>query len=88
MDCQKRGASSSGDEEEEEEEDSEEDDEDLVALWSIPDVSLRSSGGVGPSDADSPVGAGAKDSSTQKRVASSPLRGLSPKHPYTITTGG
>lgn len=85
MERQKHRASSLDDDDEE---DSKEDDEDLTSLQSIPDVSLGSGGGAGPSDADSPAGARTEESFTRKRAASSPLRGSSPKHPYVTTTGG
>ena len=89
MECQKRRASSlDDDDDDEEEEDSEEDDEDLAALQSIPDVSLGFGGSARPSGTDSSVGTGTEESSTQKRVDSSPLRGPSPKRSCATTAGG
>ena len=92
MERQKRGASSSDVDEEEDDDDddddgSKEDNEDLVALQSVPDAFLGSSSGAGSSGVDGPVGAGAEESSIQKRAASSPLKGPSPKHPYATIDG-
>jgi hypothetical protein len=87
---QKRGASLSDDDDNDDDDDvgSEGEDEDLVALQSTLDVSCGSGDGVGPSGADRPASVMTEESSARKRAASSPLRGLSPKHPRATTDGG
>jgi hypothetical protein len=81
MERQKRGASLLGDDDDDDEEGSEGEDEDLAVLQSALDVSHRSGDGVGPSGADRPAGVTTEEYFVQKRVASSSLRGSSPKHP-------
>ena len=60
----------------------------LVALQSTLDVSREFGDGAGSSGADCLMGVATEESSTQKRVASLPLRGPSPKNPCTATNGG
>jgi hypothetical protein len=81
MERQKREASSSdGDEDDDDDDDdSKEDDKDLAALQSVPNALLGSCSGAESSGADGTAGAEAKESSAQKRAASSPLRGPSLK---------
>jgi hypothetical protein len=84
MERQKRGDSLTDDDDNE---GSEEDDEGLLALQSTPKISCGSCGSAGLSGVDCLACAAAEESSTRKRAALSPLRGLSPKHPYTAIEG-
>lgn len=88
MEHQKHGASSTDDDDDDDEEGSKEDDEDLTVLQSVPNISHGSGSGARPSSADGLAGAGAKESFTQNRVASWPLRGPSRKRPYATADDG
>ena len=88
IECKKHGDSLSDDDDDDNEEDSEREYEDPVALQSALDVLHGSGDGSGPSGTNCPMGVAIEESSTWKQVASSPSRGLSPKHPYATTDGG
>lgn len=62
-------------------------DEDLAILRSALDVLCGSSEGTGPSGAVRLADAVAEEGSAQKRAASSPLRGTSPKSPCATVDG-
>jgi hypothetical protein len=75
------------DNDEDDEEGSKEDDEDLTVLQSILDISHGFGSDARPGGANGLVGAGA-ESFAQTLVASSPLRGPSPKRPCATTNDG
>jgi hypothetical protein len=76
MEHQKHRASLSNDDNEE---GSKGEDEDMAALQSALNVLRRFGDGAEPSDADRPANVMTEESFARKQVASSPLRGPSPK---------